>query len=107
MVKDVVANGARDVGWTDTDDAFLAKDAGAPVTMLPVAIDGRVIRIPNTVAIVRGTRRRAAAEALVDYLASAEVEIALARSRSRQLPLGGGASRSNLGPSFWGPGARG
>lgn len=88
VVRDVVASGACDVGWTDTDDASLALDAGAPVAMFPIAVDGRVVCMPNTVAIVRGTRRRAAAEALVDYLASAAVEVALAHGRARQIPLG-------------------
>ena len=44
--------------------------------------------IPNTVAIIKGTRRRAAAEKLVDFLLSEEVELELARSKSRQVPLG-------------------
>lgn len=88
-VKDLVARGACDWGWTDTDDAFAAIDAGYPVDMLPVRLpDGRTLCIPNTVAIIRGTRKRRAAEALVDYLGSAEVELRLARSPARQIPLG-------------------
>jgi iron(III) transport system substrate-binding protein len=49
---------------------------------------GKTICIPNTAAIIRGTRHRAAAENLIDFLASAETELALARSKSRQVPLG-------------------
>ncbi len=49
---------------------------------------GRTICIPNTVAIIRGTKHRRAAQKLVDFLASAETELALARSKSRQVPLG-------------------
>ena len=88
MVKDVVASGRCDFGWTDTDDFFVAKDDGASVEMLPVRIDGRTIAIPNTAAIIRGTKHRREAERLVDFLASAETEVKLARSAARQIPLG-------------------
>jgi len=88
-VKDAVADAACDAGFTDTDDFFAAKDAGKPVTMRPVRLDdGATICIPNTVAIIRGTRRETDARQLVDFLLSAETELALARSKSRQIPLG-------------------
>lgn len=88
-VKDAVANGACDAGFTDTDDFFQAKDAGQPVIMRPLQLDdGATICIPNTVAIIRGTRRETDARRLVDFLLSAETELALARSKSRQIPLG-------------------
>ncbi len=88
-VKDAVADGACDAGYTDTDDFFEAKDDGRPVVMQPVRLDdGATICIPNTVAIIRGTRRETDAQRLVDFLLSAETELALARSKSRQIPLG-------------------
>ncbi len=88
-VKDAVAADACDSGFTDTDDFFEAKDAGKPVAMRPVRLDdGATICIPNTVAIIRGTRRETDAQRLVDFLLSAETEVALARSKSRQIPLG-------------------
>jgi iron(III) transport system substrate-binding protein len=88
-VKDAVAQGACDHGFTDTDDFFDAKDAGAPVAMGPVRLaSGETICIPNTVALIRGARHEAAARKLIDYLLSAETELALARSKSRQVPLG-------------------
>ena len=88
-VKDAVADGACDAGFTDTDDFFEAKDDGKPVAMRPVRLDdGATICIPNTVAIIRGTRRATDAQRLVDFLLSAETELALARSKSRQIPLG-------------------
>ena len=99
-VKDVVAMGTCDAGLTDTDDAFVAIDDGMPVQMQPVRLsaiapDGAsqpaetiTICIPNTVSIIHGTRRRAAARRLVDFLTSAETELALSRSKSRQIPLG-------------------
>jgi len=88
-VKNLVARGVCDLGLTDTDDFFVAKDEGRPVAMLPVRVDGRAtICIPNTVAIVKGTGRVEQAKRLVDYLLSEECELALANSKSRQVPLG-------------------
>ena len=87
--KDAVAGGACIAGWTDTDDYFVAKDQGRPVAMAPIRIEnGATICIPNSVAIIRGSRRGDAARKLVDFLLSTETELALARSKSRQIPLG-------------------
>lgn len=89
VVKDLVASGRCDFGWTDTDDFFLAIDDEKPVEMLPVRLDsGKTICIPNSVAIIKGTTRLTASQKLVDYLLSEEVEIRLAKSGSRQIPLG-------------------
>ncbi len=88
-VKDAVAEGVCFAGFTDTDDFFEAKDEGKPVAMHPVRLEnGKTIAIPNTVAILRGTKRLNAARKLVDFLLSAETELALARSKARQVPLG-------------------
>jgi iron(III) transport system substrate-binding protein len=88
-VKDAVASGVCDFGFTDTDDFFEAKDAGKAVACVPVRIaGGKSICIPNTVAIIRGSKRAGDARKLADFLLSAETELALARSRSRQIPLG-------------------
>ena len=68
---------------------ILAENAGHPVAMLPARTPaGHTICIPNTVAIIRGTTRPLAAQRLVDYLLSPEVEMALAHSAARQVPLG-------------------
>ncbi len=89
QVKDLVASGVCDLGLTDTDDFFLAKDAGEPVEAVPVRLeDGSVICIPNTVCMIRGTDRPEAARRLVDYLLSEQCEVWLANARSRQVPLG-------------------
>src|SRR4029079_15952414 len=72
----------------DTDDFFVARDAGKPVAMLPIRFDEKTICIPNSVAIIRGTAHKMAAERLVDFLLSAETELRLARSAARQIPLG-------------------
>ncbi|MCY2968944.1 MAG: extracellular solute-binding protein [Planctomycetota bacterium] len=88
MTKNLVAGGACDLGFTDTDDYFGALDAGRPVAGLPVRVEGKTICIPNTVAMVKGSTHTEAAQSLIDFLLSAETEIALARSASRQIPLG-------------------
>jgi iron(III) transport system substrate-binding protein len=88
-VKDLVAAGVCDLGWTDTDDFFEARDEGKPVAMLPLRLEsGGTICIPNTVAVIRGTRHLVEAQKLVDYLLSEKCELALASSKSRQIPLG-------------------
>jgi iron(III) transport system substrate-binding protein len=89
MVKNMVVAGKCDFGWTDTDDFYVAVDQQYPVKLLPVRLDdGQTICIPNTVAIIKGTKRSQAAQALVEFLLSAETEMSLARSKSRQIPLG-------------------
>ena len=96
MVKDLVAGRTCHLGLTDTDDYFVAKDAGKPVAMLPVTVHSDTetenseiaIVIPNTVAIIKGTRKATQAMKLVDFLLSAETELALASAKSRQIPLG-------------------
>jgi iron(III) transport system substrate-binding protein len=89
MVKNLVARGTCDLGWTDTDDYFVGLDDQHPVAMLPVRLPGgKTICMPNSVSIIRSTSRLAAARQLVDFLLSAETELALARCASRQVPLG-------------------
>ena len=87
-VKALVAEGVCDLGLTDTDDFFVAKDAGKPVAMAPVRLDGATICMPNTVCILKGTRRLEQARKLVDFLLSEANETALAGSKARQVPLG-------------------
>ncbi|MCX5662734.1 MAG: extracellular solute-binding protein [Planctomycetota bacterium] len=105
-VKDLVAQGVCDVGLTDTDDYFEALDNGAPVSFVPFDADSfklsdaspgvktlcpsgpKSICIPNTVAMVRGSRHAEAAHKLIDYLLSERVQLALSASGSRQIPLG-------------------
>ena len=87
-VKDLVADGTCDLGLTDTDDFFVAQDAGKLVAMLPFRLDnGQTLCIPNTVCIINGTRRFERAQKLVDYLVSPGCEKALADSAAHQVPL--------------------
>jgi iron(III) transport system substrate-binding protein len=89
MVKELVASGACDLGFTDTDDAFEALDAGKPVAFTPTRLDdGATIVMPNTVSLIRGAPHQDQARELIDFLLSEETELALANSGSRQVPLG-------------------
>lgn len=88
-VKDLVAEGACTFGFTDTDDAFAAIDAGKPVTMFPVRLEtGQTICLPNSVAMIRNCPHPGTALRFIEFLLSEEVELALANSGSRQIPLG-------------------
>lgn len=89
MVKDLVAEGLCTLGFTDTDDAFAALDAGAPVAMLPVRLeDQRTICIPNSVAMIANCRHPNAARQFIDFVLSEETELQLAAGIGRQIPLG-------------------
>lgn len=90
QTKNLVAEGICDLGWTDTDDFFVALDDGFPVEMLPIRVEGKTICQPNSVAIINGTKKRQKAEQLVDYLLSKKIELKLASGQARQIPLGTG-----------------
>lgn len=88
MTRDLVAEGICDVGFTDTDDAFAALDAGKPVAMLPIRLeDGRTLCLPNSVALIRNCSQPEAGKRFIDFLLSEQVELLLAQS-ARQIPLG-------------------
>jgi len=85
-----VARGELAFGLTDTDDAIIELERGRPVMIVyPDQGEGEVgtLFIPNTVAILEDAPHRAAAEKLVDYLLSPQVEEALASGPSAQIPL--------------------
>ncbi len=89
MTKDLVAEGICDLGFTDTDDAFVAIDAGKTVAMQPVRLGGgQTICIPNSVALIKNGPHPDAAKKFIDFLLSEETELLLAKSRARQIPLG-------------------
>ncbi|MEZ5941311.1 MAG: extracellular solute-binding protein [Planctomycetaceae bacterium] len=88
QVKDLVAAGVCDLGWTDTDDYFSALDAGSPVDVQPIRVEGHTISIPNSVAIIRESKHQEAAQRFVDFLLSEQTELKLSQSASRQIPLG-------------------
>lgn len=85
-----VGRGELAFGLTDTDDAVIERDNAMPVAIIfPDQEEGGIgtLLIPNTVAIVKGSRNARQARVLVDYLLSAEVEEELAKGRSAQFPL--------------------
>jgi iron(III) transport system substrate-binding protein len=93
-----VAAGEYAFGLTDTDDAIIEVEAGMPVAIIypDQGPDGLgTLFIPNTLALVQGTEHGAAAEELLDWLLSAEVERSLADGPSAQIPLRPGVAASN------------
>ncbi len=92
VVEQVVA-GEADVGLTDTDDVWVARQRGHDVAMVyprhEVADDRGTgtLLIPNTVALVRGGPNPEHAKKLHDFLLSAEVERMIAESVSHNMPI--------------------
>lgn len=85
-----VGQGQLAFGLTDTDDALAELELASPVEIVyPDGGDAQMgtLFIPNTLAIVKGCPRPAAARRLVNYLLSAEVETLLAEGPSGQIPL--------------------
>jgi len=90
QVARAVAAGNLYFGLTDTDDAIIELEAGRPVAIIypDQQPDGLgTLFIPNTLALIDGSPNAAAANQLVDYLLSAEVEDRLAMGPSAQIPL--------------------
>lgn len=87
---ELVGRGELAFGLTDTDDAIIEIEAGRPVQIVfpdnaPDAVGTLVL--PNTLAIIKGTKNAPQAEQLINYLLSPEVEAHLARGPSAQIPL--------------------
>ncbi|MSR41100.1 MAG: hypothetical protein EXS10_04275 [Phycisphaerales bacterium] len=103
-VVDAVLRGEVMYGFTDTDDAIAAMDAGKPLSfILPRhfkegVAGGGTMMIPSTVGIVTGSKRLACAEECVRFLICPESEARSAQSALRTLPLGRGV---RVGPA-WG-----
>jgi iron(III) transport system substrate-binding protein len=85
-----VGNGSLPMGLSDTDDAIDELEKGRPVRLVYLdrqADELGTLFIPNTVAALKNSPNPAAADRLVDYLLSEDVELALARGPSAQIPL--------------------
>lgn len=90
QVAQSVGAGRLAIGLTDTDDALVEIENGSPVTIVyPDQGEGQMgtLFIPNTLAILKDSPNPRAAEKLVDYLLSPDVERALADGASAQIPL--------------------
>jgi iron(III) transport system substrate-binding protein len=85
-----VARGQLAFGLTDTDDAIVEIENGMPLEIVyPDQGEGEMgtLFIPNTLCIIKGAPHREAAEKLLDYLLTPEVERRLAAGASAQFPL--------------------
>jgi iron(III) transport system substrate-binding protein len=86
----LVQTGKLAWGWTDTDDYNRARLKGFPVQAI-FADRGEgalgTLFIPNTVAVLKDAPHKDAAEQLVDYILSLEVERKLAGFDGAQIPL--------------------
>jgi iron(III) transport system substrate-binding protein len=85
-----VAEGQLAFGLTDTDDAMIEVEDAQPVKIVYPDQDEKQIGtlfIPNTLAIIKGSRHQVQARRLVDYLLTPEIEIELANGPSAQIPL--------------------
>lgn len=86
--RDRVADGTVAIGFTDTDDAYVAIKQGRPVDIIWPDKEGiGTLLIPNTVALIKNGPNPQAGKKLIDFLLSREVEEMLAHSDSGQIPL--------------------
>jgi iron(III) transport system substrate-binding protein len=84
VVRDLVVSGDVTLGIVDSDDANDALREGAKVQ---VFLPKETVLIPQTTAIISGAPHRKEAEALVDFLLSAEVEKMLVEAGYCQAPF--------------------
>ena len=85
-----VAKGITAMGLTDTDDAIIELENGAPVKIIfPDSADDQLgtLFIPNTVSLIKNSKNIKNAELLLNFLLSKECEKRLALSASSQIPL--------------------
>ncbi len=86
--RDRVAEGRVSIGFTDTDDAFVAMKQGRSVDILWPDNDGMgTLLIPNTVALIKDGPNPDNGKKLIDFLLSKEVEKMLAFADGGQIPL--------------------
>ncbi|SMH30862.1 extracellular solute-binding protein [Maritimibacter sp. HL-12] len=89
VVRDMVAAGRVPMGLTDTDDACVSIEKGAPVAVvfLDQQADGLgTLVVPNTVALIAGGPHPDLGRMLADYLLSTETEAAMIESGWVQIP---------------------
>lgn len=86
--RDRVVDGTVAIGFTDTDDAFVAVQQGSHVDLLWSDKEGMgTLMIPNTVALINRGPNPETGKKLIDFLLSKEVEKMLAFCESGQIPL--------------------
>jgi iron(III) transport system substrate-binding protein len=90
QVAQAVSAGQVAWGLTDTDDAIIERDQGAPVAIVfpdQQPDQPGTLRIPNTIAVIRNASHPVAAGILADFLIRPETEDRLAMGNSSQLPI--------------------
>jgi iron(III) transport system substrate-binding protein len=99
--RDRVGDGTVPIGFTDTDDAYVAINREWPVDIIWPDKDGiGTLLIPNTVALIKGGPNPQAGKKLIDFLLSAKVEEMLARAESGQIPLRAHIARPSHVPTL-------
>ncbi len=99
--RDRVVEGELAIGFTDTDDAWVAISQGKNVNMLyPDAQGLGTLLIPNTVCLIKNAPHPAQAKQLIDYILSKQVEEKLAFSPSMQIPLRKDVKKPNHVPDY-------
>ncbi len=97
-----VASGELHFGLTDTDDAIIEVERGAPVAIIfpdqNEAAPG-ALRIPTTLCILKGAPHPQQAQKLVDHLLRPEIEDRLNQGPSAQMPLQQGATPARILPA--------
>ena len=90
QVAQAVSSGTVAWGITATDDALVELDAGLPVEIVypdQAPAELGTLRIPNTIAVLKGAPHPVAAVALANYLVSEDTEGRLAMGPSGQFPV--------------------
>lgn len=103
QVADAVASGQVAFGLTDTDDAQVAKEQGAPVEIIfpdqPTGSDDQeaigTLFIPGTVAILKNAPHPIAAQWLADALIDQETEKRLTMALGSQFPIWPSSEKSS------------
>lgn len=86
--RDRVIDGTVAIGFTDTDDAYVAIDKGYPIDIIWPDKDGMgTLLIPNTVALIKNGPNPDAGKKFIDFLLTRETEKTLAFSQAGQIPL--------------------
>jgi len=99
--RDRVADGTAWIGFTDTDDAYVAIKQERPVGIIWPDRDGMgTLLIPNTVALIKGGPNPESGKKLIDFLLSKQVEQMLAFSDAGQIPLRADVPRPEHVPSL-------
>lgn len=90
QVAQAVSSGQLAFGLTDTDDALVEIDAGLPVDIIfpdQGASQAGALRIPNTVAVLKGCPHPVVAASLANFLVGEDTEGRLAMGPSGQFPV--------------------